>query len=384
MADTSVIPEGLITETESFEAKTPVTKIVPSVMKHEAIIINNEKGYYGIIDSAILYRSTPGLSTQKAQAAEKFVMKVPRITDSTTIEDVVAYFAKSRARALPYMKGGKIRGVLKRTTLLKVLLSLGKLGDFRVEDAMVAPLIGTESNATVTQAKAIMRDNKINRLAVMQDGRLLGIVTNYDIVNKYFKPQERLPQRKSDMYNPSNMKLDTVMQTNIKTIDSGKGVSDAVRAMIENNVSSLVVTKGNKPVGIITELDILESVMARTQTSTNRVFISGLTPETYEYEPEIREALSQFLVKIEKFKGVRVDYISLVVRKFKTKSYEIHARLALSGKAGIINRHVEGHIFERTLSDLLEGLTKDMQVSKERYLTVRKVLHNAHPEEELE
>ncbi|MCW6159714.1 MAG: CBS domain-containing protein [Candidatus Micrarchaeales archaeon] len=384
MAEPYYIPEGLISETKSFDSKTSVTSIVPAIKRYEAVIVNNEKGYYGIIDSRTVYKSFQSLSAQSKDAADKYTVKVPRITDATPIDDVVYYFAKSRVKALPYMKDGKTVGVLRRSTLLKVLLSLGKLAGMTVSEAMVSPLIGIDVDATVTQAKTAMRDNKINRIAVMDRDRLLGIVTNYDFFDRYFRQQERLPQRKSDMFSASNIRLDSVVNRNVRMIDSTRGLSDAVREMIENKVSSLVVTKGSKPIGILTELDVIVSVMAKSQAATNRIFISGLTPETYEYEDEIRETLDSFLSKIERLKNVKVEYVSLVVRKFKTKSYELHARLALSGKSGIINKHVEGHIFERTLAQLLDLLAQDVQKNKEKYLSVRKVLHNAHPEEEVE
>ncbi len=384
MAEPYYIPEGLISETKSFDSKTPVTSIVQAIKRYEAVIVNNDKGYYGIIDSRTIYKSFQSLIAQRKDAADKYAVKVPRVTDATPIDDVVYYFAKSRVKALPYMKGGKTVGVLRRSTLLKVLLSLGQLTGMTVSEAMVSPLIGIDVNATVSQAKAAMKDNKINRIAVMDHDRLLGIVTNYDFFDRYFRQQERLPQRKSDMFSASNIRLDSIVNRNMRMIDSARGLSDAVRDMVENKVSSLVVTKGSKPVGILTELDVIVSAMAKGQAATNRIFISGLTPETYEYEDEIREMLDSFLSKIERLRNVNVEYISLVVRKFKTKSYELHARLALSGKSGIINKHVEGHIFERTLSQLLDLLAQDVQKNKEKYLSVRKVLHNAHPEEEVE
>ncbi len=380
----SKIPEGLISETEVFDSNAPITKLIPAVQKYDAVIVNKGSDYFGIVDSRILYRELQNLRMAKTQKAERFVVRVPRITDSTSIDDVVYYFHKARTRALPYSKDGKVRGILTRQTMLKVLLSEEKLKDLKVSDAMVSPLIGIELKSNVTQAKRVMRDNKINRLAVFDGDKFVGLVTNYDLLGNVATPQERLPQRKSYMYNPSNISLDNIMQPNPQSIDYSRSLNEAIRVLVERGISSLVVLKSNKPVGVLTELDVISRAMASGSggPAANKVIISGLDQDTLQYEDEIRDSLKSFVEKVERMSNMEVDYISVVVKKFKTNSYEIHARLSL-GRNGIINTSITGHLFERTMRDLLDILAKDVRKMKERYLTVRKVLHNAHPEEEL-
>ena len=376
------IPEGLISETEIFDSKTPITKIIPAIKEYDAVIVEKDNDYCGIIDSREIYKSIQGLRAPRNQSAGNFVKKVPRITDSTTIDDVIYYFYKARSKALPYTKNNKIKGILKRVTLLKMLLSTSRLDGIKVGDAMVAPVIGINIDATVSQARAAMRGNKINRLIVLDNEKFAGIVTNYDLIDKYAKSDERLPQMKSYMYNPSNITLESVVQKNPLTIEREDSLDNATRMMVEKGVSSLVVLHKEKPVGILTELDLIESAMARGTREETKIFLSGLDAYTYEYEDEIREMLRSFMSKAEKISKVSITYISVVVKRFKTKSYDLHARLALAGSGGIINAHASGHMFERTMSDLLGILEKEIKRKKERYLTVRKVLHNAHAEEE--
>jgi CBS domain-containing protein len=48
-------------------------------------------------------------------------------------------------------------------------------------------------------------------------------------------------------------------------IESGPSALDATRLMIKNKVGAVVVTKAGKPVGIVTERDILKKVAASTK-----------------------------------------------------------------------------------------------------------------------
>jgi CBS domain-containing protein len=58
------------------------------------------------------------------------------------------------------------------------------------------------------------------------------------------------------------MKLKEVMNSPVLTIDSDEAVHKAAHIMSMSNIGSLIVTQSGKPVGIITERDILKKVVA--------------------------------------------------------------------------------------------------------------------------
>jgi CBS domain-containing protein len=51
-----------------------------------------------------------------------------------------------------------------------------------------------------------------------------------------------------------------VMTTSVRTISTGATVADAAKAMARCKIGSLVIVKGKKPVGIITEGDVSKCV----------------------------------------------------------------------------------------------------------------------------
>ena len=50
------------------------------------------------------------------------------------------------------------------------------------KDIMTAPLITIDPNADLTEAAKLMADNNINRLPVMEDDKLVGLISSTDIV----------------------------------------------------------------------------------------------------------------------------------------------------------------------------------------------------------
>jgi CBS-domain-containing membrane protein len=371
MAGGVSIPDKLVTRTVSFDCKTPVAKVLPSLDKYKAVIINKRNAYYGIIDSHAMYDAGRGLRLSTNQNIERYAVKAPKITNSTPIDDAVYYFYSARVRALPFLYGDKVGGIFERSTLLKMLLSLGILESMQVSEVMTTPVLSIDANANISEAMSAMRTHNVKRLAVLQGGKFLGIVTGHDIMSKFALSADRLPELKSKPYSPSNVPVSSVMVSNVVSIPQDMGISDAVRQFIEHNISSLVVTKKGMPVGIITVFDVLESIIARRHIQERRVYISGLDSYTYMYQDDLREELNRFVSDVERLHGMHIDYITLRI-KGKPRAYEFYVRLSLNRK-GIISLHVMDYKFETAFRDLLKKLKVQVLKEKGYMMTMRKV-----------
>jgi CBS domain-containing protein/ribosome-associated translation inhibitor RaiA len=364
------IPEDLISETLTVDCKTPITSVISELAKYPAVVVNKNNAYYGMIDSRAVYRSGQNLKLGRNETLEKFAVKVPRITSSTTVDDLIYYFYRSRVKALPYYNGKRISGVLERITLLKMMLSMGLLKDIRVQEAMTTPVLAIDVSATVTQAKATMRNNRVNRLVVLDDKKFAGLLTNYDIMQGFTKVRDRLPERsRSDA---AGATVGSIMERNPRLIDYDKGLSDAVRELVENRISSVLVLKKGNPVGMLTVMDVLESVVAKRRIEERRIFISGLDADSYQYSDDIREELRTFIEHAEKLSRVKIDYVTLRVKKVGNKSYEIQVRMSMGNK-GIINLNTTEPSFQESLRDIMNRLKERLMKEKEKMLTVRKI-----------
>jgi predicted transcriptional regulator len=69
---------------------------------------------------------------------------------------------------------------------------VAKLGAVIAADAMTAPAITITSGRSIHEAAAIMTARRVNRLPVVDDGRLVGIVTRADLVRAYVRSDEEL------------------------------------------------------------------------------------------------------------------------------------------------------------------------------------------------
>jgi CBS domain-containing protein len=69
---------------------------------------------------------------------------------------------------------------------------LAKMSATTAGEAMTSPAITIEPNRRINEAARLMTSHRVNRLPVVEDGRLVGIVTRSDIVRAYVRTDAAL------------------------------------------------------------------------------------------------------------------------------------------------------------------------------------------------
>ncbi len=365
------MPKELISDTVSFDARTPVTKMVSAIGRYGAVVVTKGSRYYGIVDNRSLQRFAVGSGVSKDNVG-KYAVSVPAADSSMSIDGILLNFQKSRAKALPFVSNGKVRGVIKRFTLLKVLLSLKMLSDISAGEVMTSPVLAIDADATLSQARSAMRTNRVSRLVVLSGGKLYGIITDHDLLLSYSRKGERLPEMKSESHNQSDAQLRSVAARDLVVVDYADTLADAARDMIERNVSSVIVLRKGSPAGIITALDIFGSVLSKRNVKEEKVFVNGIEGDMREYEEDIMAALDAFMRKAGSMGKAGAPSLELNIKRIGSRMYEMRARLYMA-KGGTIYVHALDYNIERTLNKLLDKLMKEIKKSKGKILSIRKI-----------
>ena len=130
-----------------------------------------------------------------------------------------------------------------------------------VLDWMVKDLITVTPSATLQEAEQLLIDNTVRRLPVMDDGRLVGIVTYGDIRAARPSPAQKLTPAERDAL-ARQLTVAEFMTPNPLTIAFDENIGVAARLMLKNMISGLpVVNREGELLGIITEADILRLVI---------------------------------------------------------------------------------------------------------------------------
>ncbi len=86
-----------------------------------------------------------------------------------------------------------------------------------------------------------------------------------------------------------------IAKRDLTTIDEKRSVLDASRLMVERGLGSVMVTRNDERVGILTERDVLKKVVARSlnASSTKIRDVMSSPPITIEHDRPLREAIDQ-------------------------------------------------------------------------------------------
>lgn len=130
-----------------------------------------------------------------------------------------------------------------------------------VKDWMSKDVITVSPDTTLPEAAALMRENKIRRLPVTRDGKLLGIVSHTDVIEA--RPSDATTLDIWELnYLLSRLRVEKIMSANPYTVHEDDSIRDAAQLMYQHKVGGIpVVDDKNIVVGIITESDIFRIII---------------------------------------------------------------------------------------------------------------------------
>lgn len=132
--------------------------------------------------------------------------------------------------------------------------------DTNLERHMTKEVITVTPDKPIMEARSIMDKHDIRRLPVVEEGELVGIVTEGDI-------QESGPSDATSLdvwelnYILSKTTVEEIMTKKVHTITPEDTLEKAASIMRKNKVAGLPIMKNGKFAGIITESDILDTLI---------------------------------------------------------------------------------------------------------------------------
>ncbi|MGV8089629.1 MAG: CBS domain-containing protein [Methanothrix sp.] len=139
----------------------------------------------------------------------------------------------------------------------------------KVKDYMSTPVNVIERNEPIQRARNLMFKHSIGRLPVMDNGKLVGIVTKYDITNRISQATPEWRRRPID-----KVPIQVVMTEKPITIFPDATMPQAAELMIENDISGLPVEKDGEIVGMITSRDMVRHFSEQDISSTVQELMS--------------------------------------------------------------------------------------------------------------
>lgn len=137
----------------------------------------------------------------------------------------------------------------------------------------------------------ILSNDTPDVLMVTEDNKIIGIITDSDLIMKV---------KKKDL-SSTQLKVKDIMTPNVISIEIGMTINEAIDLMVENNIQKLLVTKEGQPVGVLYGRDILEL----DEEKWKELLFNQTIEEVYKLlilEPDIEfDALDEMIKDMDKF-----------------------------------------------------------------------------------
>ena len=124
----------------------------------------------------------------------------------------------------------------------------------QIRDIMTSSPTTVETSITVAEAAKIMASEDIGPLPVVDGGRLVGIVTDRDLVVRVLAEDR----------DPKSTNVGDVASSELVTVAPDTALDEALRKMASAQVRRLPVVEGGRVVGIVAQADVARQTPQET------------------------------------------------------------------------------------------------------------------------
>ena len=121
---------------------------------------------------------------------------------------------------------------------------------YAVDSIMTKDIVTVGADAPLTHAIKTMVEKNIGSVLVTEEGSMVGIVTERDILRRLGRESPY-----------TTLRVEDVMSSPLFTIEGDAAIGEAADRMAEKNIRRLLVTEKGEIRGIITERDIIRATL---------------------------------------------------------------------------------------------------------------------------
>lgn len=147
-----------------------------------------------------------------------------------------------------------------------------------VKKRMSSPVITIEPNMPIMDALDLMKSKGIRRTPVMKDGKMVGIVSDKDLLNAAPSDATSLSVWELN-YLLARITVGEVMTKEVVSVQQDTPIEEAAYLMAVNKIGGLPVMDNGYLVGLITETDLFRIFLELMGAQQDGVRVTALVPD---------------------------------------------------------------------------------------------------------
>jgi predicted transcriptional regulator len=179
------------------------------------------------------------------------------LSNDTPVRRAAKLLLELSTQALPMFYGDTFLGLIYRSGMLRLVQ------DSKIDTSSIIrrnfPMLRPYER--VINARKLLLEGSVTIIPVVNDdGRLLGVVTEKEILNSLIEFHKYVPE-KHQKARIRQLSISTAMKVSIPTVEGDLSLGEASRRMIRDCLPGLIITDSSKVVGILSPGEVLEYIV---------------------------------------------------------------------------------------------------------------------------
>lgn len=273
--------DDLRTEPLLVSSTDPLTRVVGFLKKmksYEALVVS--EGKVGLITTRDIITAiyAPNMKVKS------LVKIVPRLSRKDTVAKAAKMMSQHRIRVLPVMERGEILGQVTAQTIIRQMHQAGAW-KLKAKAVMTDRPVTVKAEDPIAKARSLMVKMQIDHLPVLENGKLVGMLTSSDIVSSLY-PVKATEMGAWVMEKQKRLKMPVkeLASSQMAVCGLDESLSSLMEKLLNQNFTYVMVTLWDEPQGIITYRDVVNLVAEPAATQDIPLYIIGLPEDPFEAE----------------------------------------------------------------------------------------------------
>ena len=225
--------------------------------------VTNNKELVGIISERDIANKL-GSSKYESMPASRLHISSVMVKDVLTVpqtmqlEEVAKLMLDNGIGSVPVMDDEKMIGIVSKADF--VTLANGIAFDkITVKEIMSKGVTSVSPTERLIHARRLMLESHVGRLPVIDDEQLVGMITSKDLMRAFIDFRKKVPEK----YQKSQIKevlIEDIMSTNPTYVTKDMSIAEVSKIIMETGYNGLPVVEDDQVIGIITQTDILKLI----------------------------------------------------------------------------------------------------------------------------
>ena len=347
----------------TIDANETISHALSLFEETDSIVVMEKNKYAGVLVQKELLRAKIPPNAK----VKNFVRRAPKISIDESVEEIARLMLENDIYQLPVFSDDKLLGVVKADDILLQITS--SIGELPIENFISRDILHVSPDDNIGKVIKIFREHNISRLPVIENDRLVGIITMHDLMEKVVHPEDKPEYGEFVAEKKRYLKIPVkgIMHEMPYTMPPDAKTKDVIKEMISRNIGGMLIADGEKLIGLVTKRDLLEPVARQGRKEEVFIQFCGELNKIEGFDKrEGMAMLENFIKKHKEF--LENGYIYVYLKQHKERKHGlplIYTKIRISSPKGLFIASDEGYGFHNSLKNAIKALEKQLERARE-------------------